>query len=72
MTVFHQSREQNLLAVKISLKEHRRARICRRTDFNDDVIDIIDNGNILERHIAKITAGPIKRRTSIEEMALYQ
>ena len=75
-TFYHKDQEQNLLAVKHSLKQHRRAYMLRKTDYADDVIDVIADGKIIERHIAKrpqqFVAIVVHRPVSVEEMALYQ
>lgn len=74
--LYHKDREQNLLAVKHSLKQHRTAYMIRKNEFADDVIDVIENGKIIERHIAKrpqqIIAIVVTRPIPVEEMALYQ
>lgn len=70
------SPEANLRSAKRSLHQHRHAYMHRRLDLVGDVIDIIDNGQIIERHIAD---GPTVQRTKlfyqrflVEDMALYQ
>ena len=54
-TFYHKDPEQNLLAVKHSVKQHRRAYMSRRNEFADDVIDVVADGKIIERHIARRT-----------------
>ncbi|MBQ0090766.1 MAG: hypothetical protein KBT27_15680 [Prevotellaceae bacterium] len=75
-TFYHKDQEQNLLAVKHSLKQHRRAYMSRRNEFADDVIDVVADGKIIERHIAKrsqrLVTFFVRRPISVEEMALYQ
>lgn len=75
-TFYHQNQEENLLAVKHSLRQHRRAYMLRKNEFADDVIDVIADGKIIERHIAKrpqqLVAIVVRRPTPVEEMALYQ
>ena len=75
-TFYHKDREQNLLAVKHSLKQNRRAYMCRKNEFADDVIDVVADGKIIERHIAKraqqLGAIVAHRPVPVEEMALYQ
>ena len=75
-TFYHKDQEQNLLAVKHSLKQYRTAYMLRKTDSADDVIDIVADGKIIERHIAKrpqqFVAIVVHRPVPVEEMALYQ
>ena len=75
-TFYHKDQEQNLLAVKHSLKQHRRAYMLRKNEFTDDVIDVVADGKIIERHIAKrpqqFVAIVLHRQVPVEEMALYQ
>ena len=75
-TFYHKDQEQNLLAVKHSLKHHRTAYMLRKTDSADDVIDVVADGKIIERHIAKrmnqVVAIVVHRPIPVEEMALYQ
>lgn len=75
-TIYHKDQEQNLLAVKHSLKQYRRAYMSRRNEFTDDVIDVVADGKIIERHIAKrpqqFVAIVVRRPVPVEEMALYQ
>lgn len=75
-TFYHRDPEQNLLAVKRALKQNRHAYLARRNEFADDVIDVIDDGKIIERHIAKrrhpIVSIAVRRQVPVEEMALYQ
>ena len=75
-TFYHKDQEQNLLAVKHSLKKHRAAYMLRKADSADDVIDVIADGKIIERHIAKrpkqLVAIVVRRPVPVEEMALYQ
>lgn len=75
-TFYHRGLECNLQAVKATIKVHRRARICRNSGYKEDVIDIIEDNRIIERHIAKLPSplalSPSRRRVSIDEMALYQ
>lgn len=75
-TFYHQDQESNLLAVKRSLRTHRKAYMSRRTDLSDDVIDVIDDGQIIERHIAKqpqkVVAIVVTRHFCVEDLALYQ
>ena len=75
-TFYHKDQEQNLLAVKHSLKQYRRAYMLRKTDSADDVIDVVADGKIIERHIAKnpqqLVAIVVHRPVPVEEMALYQ
>ena len=70
------SPEANLRSAKRSLRQHRHAYMHRRLDLGGDVIDIIDNGQIIERHIADgltiQTAKMVRRVIPVEEMALYQ
>lgn len=46
-TFYHKDQEQNLLAVKHSLKQNRRAYMLRKTDSADDVIDVVADGKII-------------------------
>ena len=75
-TFYNKGQEQNLLAVKHSLKQNRRAYMLRKTDSADDVIDVVADGKIIERHIAKnpqqFVAIVAHRPVPVEEMALYQ
>ena len=75
-TIFHKNQEQNLLAVKHSLKQNRSAYMLRKNEFADDVIDVVADGKIIERHIAKrphqLVAIVVHRPVPVEEMALYQ
>lgn len=75
-TFYHKDQEQNLLAVKHSLKQYRRAYMSRRNEFAHDVIDVVADGKIIERHISKrthqVVAIVVRRPVSVEEMALYQ
>ena len=70
------SPEANLRSAKRSLRQHRNAYMHRRLDLGGDVIDIIENGRIIERHIADgltiQTAKMVRRVIPVEEMALYQ
>lgn len=74
--VKNSSPEANLRSAKRSLRQHRHAYMHRRLDMAGDVIDIIDDGQIIERHIADgQTIQETKlsyRRFPVEEMALYQ
>ena len=75
--ILHKDQEENLSAAKKSLKKHRKAYMHRRTDLGGDVIDIIDDGKIIERHRSSspgISFSPKchRRIVPIEEMALYQ
>ena len=75
-TFHNKDQEQNILAVKHSLKQHRQAYMSRRNEFADDVIDVVADGKIIERHIAKrthqVVAIVVRRPVPVEEMALYQ
>ena len=76
-TFYHQGREQSLLAVKHSLKQHRQAYMVRKmNEIAVDVIDVVENGKIIERHIAKgaqqNNAIVVIRHVPVEEMALYR
>ena len=75
-TFYHKDQEQNLLAVKHSLKQHRTAYMLRKNEFADDVIDVVADGKIIERHIAKrpqtIVASKTTKQWIIEEAALYR
>ena len=75
-TFYHKNQEQNLLAAKHSLKQHRTAYMLRKNEFADDVIDVVADGKIIERHIAKkpqqFVAIVVRRPVPVEEMALYQ
>ena len=50
--------------------------MSRRTNLSDDVIDVIDDGQIIERHIAKqpqkVVAIVVTRHFCVEDLALYQ
>jgi len=50
--------------------------MCRKNEFADDVIDVVADGKIIERHIAKrpqqLVAIVVHRPVPVEEMALYQ
>ena len=75
--ILHKDREENLSAAKKSLKAHRKAYMHRRTDLGGDVIDIIDDGKIIERHRSNclgISFSPrnCRKFVPVEEMALYQ
>lgn len=73
---YHQDQEQNLLAVKHSLRQHRRAYMLRKNEFADEVIDVIADGKIIERHIAKrsqqVMTIVVSWPVLVEEMTLYQ
>ena len=75
-TFYHKDQEQNLLAVKHSLKRHRTAYMLRKTDSADDVVDVVADGKIIESHIAKRTQQFVvivkHRPVPVKEMALYQ
>ena len=74
-TFYNKDQEQNLLAVKHSLKQNRRAYMLRKNEFTDDVIDVVADGKIIERHIAKrpqqFVAIVVHSPVPVEEMALY-
>ena len=74
--VKNSSPEANLRSAKRSLRQHRHAYMHHRLDMAGDVIDIIENGLIIERHIADgatiRTAKMVWHMTPVEEMALYQ
>ena len=75
--ILHKDQEENLSAVKKSLKQHRKAYMHRRTDLGGDVIDIIDDGKIIERHRSNspgisFSSGNYRRFVPVEEMALYR
>ena len=75
--ILHKNQEENLSAAKKSLKKHRKAYMHRRIDLGGDVIDIIDDGKIIERHRSSGLGFPFsprnrRRFVPVEEMALYQ
>ena len=75
--ILHKDQEENLSAAKKSLKKHRKAYMHRRTDLGGDVIDIIDDGKIIERHrsnspVISFSPRNCQRFVPVEEMALYQ
>ena len=75
-TFFHKDQEQNLLAVKHSLKQHGRADMTRQNVFADEVMDVVADGKIIERHISnkthQVIAIVVHRTVQVEEVALYQ
>ena len=75
--ILHKDQEENLSAAKKSLKQHRKAYMHRRIDLGGDVIDIIDDGKIIERHRSNgpgISISPrnCRRFVPVAELALYQ
>lgn len=75
-TIQNGSPEENLLSAKRSLRQHRHAYLHRRLDLPGDVIDVIEDGVILERHVSadpsKLSMIRIYGHTPVEEMALYR
>lgn len=75
-TVFHNSREESLIAAKNFVRKHRKSYLMRRNDMADDVIDILSGQDILQRHICRCEQYSIKeivsRPFNIEDFALYR
>ena len=62
--ILHKNQEENLSAAKKSLKKHRKAYMHRRIDLGGDVIDIIDDGKIIERHRSSGLGFPFHQETA--------
>lgn len=63
----HESREANLLAAKHAVKARRHSMLMRLTNTPDDVIDVVEGGAVLERHVCKR-----KDPFCVEDLAMYQ
>ena len=50
-TIIHYSTERNLRAAKDALKVYRHSRLMRHEGIRDDIIDVIVDRTIMERHI---------------------
>ena len=50
-TIIHYSNERNLRAAKDALKVYRHSRLMRHEGIRDDIIDVIVDRTIMERHI---------------------
>ena len=54
-TFHNKDQEQNILAVKHPLKQHKRAHLFRRNEYTYDLIDVVGDGKILGRHIPQMS-----------------